>query len=549
MPHALKLRLLTSVVLSTCVSCAQTEPERSAAVSPPGYTRPTYAQVARAKLKRPVTGVVLASAEEDAGAGERNELTATDGRQIVENAPAEAAAPVSSATESNVGYDGPLPPGPVGDGAPPEPDGGVMTLEQLEEIALQNNPTLALQQAEVEKERGNWTQVGMYPNPTVGYLNSSSSRNGNSQENGVLLQQTFVTGGKLEKARATETYGIQSTQWQLESQRMRVINDVRLRYIDVLGAQQQIKVVEELLTLSQKALDTARELFRGRQVARSDVLQAEVQRETVAMALENSREAYDGAWKRLAVIVGRPELSPAPVVEPRDDLPEFDLEQQWQRMLSESPLLRTSEAKVGIARSQLAVAEAAPIPNVTLQFVGSYDSLQRASKFNTLVALPVPIINRNQGGIYNAASEVHRAEREVERTQLVMRDLIVSSNRDYVLARNRVLRLRDEILPRLKENLELTIKLYQKGEVGFLQVLNAQRDSFQTNLDYIAALNQARQRAVEIEGMHLTGGLNPATIGTAIQEVGAGGRLRAVQQMLQQQGGANLRTFAPAAQQ
>jgi len=116
-----------------------------------------------------------------------------------------------------------------------------------------------------------------------------------------------------------------------------------------------------------------------------------------------------------------------------------------------------------------------------------------------------------------------------------------------MLARNQAEQMRKEVLPELREALELMIKGYEKGQFSFLAVLNVQQSNFQSNLEYIDALNRAHRLAVEISGLQMTGGLNPATIGTAIQDAGGGGRLRAVQQQLQKQSNANLSNFAPAA--
>ncbi|MFH1304118.1 MAG: TolC family protein [Planctomycetota bacterium] len=427
------------------------------------------------------------------------------------------------------------------------PASQTMSLGELEQIALSNNPTLTLQRAEVEKERGNWTQVGLYPNPTVGYVNSTTSSNGDTQSNGILVQQTFITAGKLDKARATETYGIQTTELQLDAQQMRVINDVRLRYYDVLGAQEQLRLVKEITQLSQQTLDAAKRLYKAEQVPRTDLLQAKAQDATVRAALTNAQIAYETAWQKLAVIVGCPELPASQLMRPEDDLPEFDLESEWQRLLSESPQLLTAESQIGVARGQLASAEAVSVPDVTLQFVTDYNSVGDYATFNTLVALPFPLFNRNQGGIYNAVSEVNRSEHELERVRLVLRDQLISSYRDYMLARNQAVQMRNEVLPDLREALELMIKGYENGQFSFLAVLNAQQNNFQSNLEYIDALNRAHQLSVEISGLQMTGGLNPATIGTAIQDSGGGGRLRAVQQQLQKQSNANLSNFAPAA--
>ena len=45
-----------------------------------------------------------------------------------------------------------------------------ITLEELEQMAQQNNPTLAQAAAEVRAAEGRKKQSGLYPNPTVGYI-------------------------------------------------------------------------------------------------------------------------------------------------------------------------------------------------------------------------------------------------------------------------------------------------------------------------------------------------------------------------------------------
>jgi len=422
----------------------------------------------------------------------------------------------------------------------------ILSLETLQEIALQHNPTVLQAAAEIEKERGLWQQEGLYPNPTVGYVNSSSSSNGQSQANGLLVQQTFITAGKLQKAQATEAFGIQDAKWQLEAQRLRIKNDVRLRYYDVLAAQEQMKIASDLRILSQQTLEGAHALFNGMQVPRTDVLRAEIQDQRVETAVQNAQLEYQAAWNKLAVIIGCPEMAPQPLEEPLNELPMFELGQEWQRLLAESPQLKQVQSEVGVAQTQWISAEAAPIPDVTLQFVSQYDSIGNYGTFNSLVAIPLPIFNRNQGGIYNASQEYVRSQKEVERVCLVLRDQLVTSYGTYLVAKNQAERLKSDVLPRLKENLELTVKGYRAQEYGIMEVSNAQEVALESNLEYIASLSQARKLAVEIEGLQLTGGLNPASIGTAIQEVGSGGRLQAVKAQLENQNKAALSNFAPA---
>src|SRR5262249_53417498 len=49
------------------------------------------------------------------------------------------------------------------------PSGRLIRLEELEQMALANNPTLVQAQAEIRATKARQLQSGLYPNPTVGY--------------------------------------------------------------------------------------------------------------------------------------------------------------------------------------------------------------------------------------------------------------------------------------------------------------------------------------------------------------------------------------------
>jgi cobalt-zinc-cadmium efflux system outer membrane protein len=68
-------------------------------------------------------------------------------------------------------------------------------------------------------------------------------------------------------------------------------------------------------------------------------------------------------------------------------------------------------------------------------------------------------------------------------------------------------RYRDAILPVAEESLELTRKMYELGEAGYLALLTAQRTFSQTNLNYLEALRELRTVEAEIEGQLLSDSL------------------------------------------
>ncbi len=67
-----------------------------------------------------------------------------------------------------------------------------MDLAALEQVALANNPSIARTAALVGAARGNWIQVGLKPNPSVGYEGQQLGSGGLAEQQGVTVSQEFV---------------------------------------------------------------------------------------------------------------------------------------------------------------------------------------------------------------------------------------------------------------------------------------------------------------------------------------------------------------------
>ena len=402
--------------------------------------------------------------------------------------------------------------------SPPIPVAHELSLADLEGLALQNNPTLAQAQAAIEVEQGTYRQAGLYPNPQVGYLNGTASNAAVKQSNGVFLSQEFVTAHKLDLDQQASSQEIKRFQWDREAQCMRVLNDLKIRYYEVLGAQEAIAVSQRLEKIAAENLRVAERLFDAKQGTRSDVLQAKVQLETVRLNLEDAEFRHAAAWEQLATIIGISPMQPVPLVgDLAGVIPHLDLETCWQELLSRSPQLRSTESELDHGWAVYRLARAQAIPNVTLQSVVEYDKATQATTASTLVALPLPLYNRNQGNIDKAAADIRTDQAEVARVRLVLRDQLADSFRRYKTSLRQTERLKQAILPNTEENLKLATQLYVAGETAFAPVLIAQQSYFESQMAYVEAQTELHKVVTEINGLQLTGGLNPAAIGSAIQ--------------------------------
>ncbi len=412
-----------------------------------------------------------------------------------------------------------------------------LTLDHLEKLALTHNPTIGGAGALVMQQQGVLKQAGLYPNPTVGYVRSDPDQSGKSQTQGVFVSQDIVTGGKLQLARSAARLEVEQSTWQLEAQQTRVINDVRIRFYETLGAQHAVLAALDLEKIAVEGVKIAEQLLAAKVGTRPDLLQAEIQLSVVRASLRDARLRYDGAWRQLSAVVGLREMPPALLSgDLEGEMPALDWDVLVRQLLANSPLLKAQQAQISAAEYELKLARVQVIPNINVQVVAQRDSTEKFSSVSSFVGVPIPIFNRNQGNIISAEGRLLQQRKEHERIQLALVDQLAGSYRQYQSLRHQAEQLKKEILPRAKENLDLTVQGYKVGRFDFSRVLTARQLYFQSNLTYVDSLTEFRKTAIEIAGLQLTGGLNPAEAGTALQATsGQTGTRSILLQQLQEQ--------------
>ena len=387
-------------------------------------------------------------------------------------------------------------------------DGQTLSLNDLEQIAMTSNPTLAQMYAVVSKARGIHCQVGLYPNPIVGYSGTEIGNEGHAGQQGAFISQTIVTGDKLQLNRNVAAQSIQGLSWDLEAQRYRVRNDIRLKFYETLGAQRRVQLAQKLKKVAEEGVGAAELRFNAKQSALPDVLQAKVQLNEVQIVLQNAEIEYDAAWKQLASVVGRPDLVARLDGSLENDADVLTWESSYQQLLSSSPELQAAYVRAKRARLMIQRQEAQPIPNLLTQVGVAHDYSTGDAITNVQVGIPLPLFNKNEGNIDFARAEYHRAVRDSKRMEFALRSRLASVFGDYEKSRQQVDRYRNDILPISDKNLELTNDGYRQSEFDFLRVLTARRTYFETNLAYVRSLTDLRQAEVKITGLLLTGGLD-----------------------------------------
>ena len=288
-----------------------------------------------------------------------------------------------------------------------------MTLADLEQLALSNNPAVTQVQAEIESLRGKLNQAGLPPNPRVGIAGDDINEDGSAGRYGIFFGREVVRGNKLGLSRAVVCAEIQAAEQRLSVVQQRLLTDVRQAYYELLVAQETVIVATELLDLSQKAVDTSRQLYEAKEAAQTAVLQSKLELQNATVVKRQAENRRLAARRQLSTLLGQSDLPTDEVagdVRELGDLDEF--EQSFDQLVSNSPEIAALFAEVETARRQLARQCVEPIANVTWQTTLQYGTLSDDVIAGFQVGIPIPTVNRNQGAIYQARQQITVAKRE-----------------------------------------------------------------------------------------------------------------------------------------
>ena len=405
-----------------------------------------------------------------------------------------------------------------------------ITLEELQQMALQNNPTFRQSAANIQAAEGRKKQSGLYPNPTVGYqgeqIRGGSFHGG---EQGVFVQQDIVLGGKLGLNRKIFDQELRQAETEAEEQKVRVVTNLRMSYIQALAAQQTLELRQNLSKLADDAVETSHQLANVGQADAPDTLESEVEAQQAQLAVTMAEQNQQRVWKALAAVVGNPRLPLTKLEGKLEDTPAVNADELVEKIVNESPAVRIAELGVKRAEAALARAKREAIPDLQLRggmqqngellSDGSPVGLQGFAD----VGVRIPIFNRNQGNIATAKADTERAKREVERVKLVLRERAASVVQNYTFSQIAVERYKNQMIPRAQKAYEMYTKKYQEMAAAYPQVLISQRTLMQLEVSYITALENSATSSLSLRSYLLTDGLEapsqPGAIDQPVREV------------------------------
>jgi cobalt-zinc-cadmium efflux system outer membrane protein len=399
-----------------------------------------------------------------------------------------------------------------------------ITLEELEQLALHNNPTSAAAAAGIDAVRERTRQAGAWPNPVIGYSGEELKTGDLDRrgEHGFFIEQTVPLGSKLRLSQSVLQRTIDQAEAIRDVQRLRILSSVRQAYYSVLIAERRVEVQERLAALASEAVGVTAQLFNVGAADRPDYLEIEIESRRLQLQLNRSKNQRFALRAHLAALTGAREVADRPLAGTIDAaIPNLDRDQVMRTLMEQSPELRAARAGLERSRAVTAQARRATSPDLFLRGGAAYNREHGEDTGRPIgwegafeAGISVPLFNRNTGGIAAARADETQAQAEVTRLELALQSRAASQFATYLTSVHDAEAYRSEILPRAEEAYRLYLTRYREMAAAYPQVLVAQRTFFEMSVAYLDRLNEAWHAALQLQGFLAGDGLDaPAAAG------------------------------------
>jgi cobalt-zinc-cadmium efflux system outer membrane protein len=304
----------------------------------------------------------------------------------------------------------------------------------LQQIAAANSPQLRQAASDVEAARGNLIQADAYPNPTVSYQFQPSNNGSTPGADGVGVDQTIKTAGKLGLQRASAEMALHNAELALRRARSDLATQVRNAYFAVLVARESVRVNGALARFTDEVYRLQANLLAGGFAAPYEPAALRAQAYAARLAYQQAIQTYIYSWKQLVAVINLRQL-PLTEVAGRVDaaIPLYDFDSLQAYILRNHTDVLTARNGVEIARYNLKLAQVTPIPDVDVNMAVLKDySLAPKQVTPTLtLGVPLPVWDRNKGAIMAAEAALVRAEEEPHRVQQNLTNMLAGAYANY----------------------------------------------------------------------------------------------------------------------
>ncbi|WNM57546.1 TolC family protein [Candidatus Nitrospira allomarina] len=381
-----------------------------------------------------------------------------------------------------------------------------LSLDDAIALFLRQNLDLLTTQYGIDTAKAKRITAGLFPNPQFS-INTLSSYTQNCQLSDCgaissVLSQLFVVAGKRGFRIESAEFGTQSAEAGFEDSLRQLSFAVKDAYYRVQVARRHLafdkETREHLSGVVKKMMDESQRIGYGK-----DLIRLKIQLVDAQYGLIRDLQQIDSDTADLLLLLSLPPETELDLTTDLTFLPIApDIHALKSQIENTRPDVRAKRLLYAKRRAELKLALAIQYPDVTVDLgfmVQGAKGPDNQQQWTFNVGMPLPVFDRNQGGIQEAATVVQIAEADLRQTLNEAHAQVDLAYRHLVQSRRLVEAYRAKALHAAQSLFDTVKKSYESGDTAILSFLDAHLTRNDIQEAYLDALYHYQRHILLLE--------------------------------------------------
>lgn len=380
----------------------------------------------------------------------------------------------------------------------------LVSIEQAFRLVKENNPELKVRLSDIKAKKALFKQAGVLINPEIAVevenvFGSGDLPGFDSAELSLMVGQTIELGGKRKTRKSAAQIEYEITKLAADIVEIELAGKLKQLWIDILVLQEKHSYLKENEMLDQEMVQVISKKVKIGNTSPIEKTKAEISLERAKLDLRAGEIALANQIRKLGLLWGNNDIKLSKI----DSSLKFPEKPRKIRFYTEQKnnnlQLKLMQQVLALKSNEVRIEKSMGSPDLGIEGGLKHDNGSRNLSFQGGVSIPLMVFDQNKGNIDSATFVEQQMETENEKINNELDVQIHTAHSHLQLAYQKVIQLKQVILPMATSSFEGVNAGYLKGKFGFLDVIDAKRTLFETKNQTIDAIAEYYSHLIELD--------------------------------------------------
>ncbi|MEP6502336.1 MAG: TolC family protein [Betaproteobacteria bacterium] len=372
-----------------------------------------------------------------------------------------------------------------------------LTLEQAQDFAAARSFELSAAQRELDATEGGVQQAGAFRNPEL--TATVEDTRSATRTTTTTLGFPIELGGKRTARVGAAQRSRDVAEAELVEARSRLRAAVIAAFFATVVAQERVALATDSAGLASRAADVVGKRVTAGKASPVDATRARVDLANAQLEVGEAQAELQSARQSLAAQWGDAVPGFGDVVGDTATTPTRASAADLLQRVDAAPALAVSRLEIDRRKALVDVERSKAMPDLVLTVGARRDNERGLTQAVVGVSMPLPLFDRNQGAVVEAARRADKAKDEYDAARIRLGVDVRQAATQLASAQASLRTLRETVLPAAQQAFDAATTGFEAGKFGFLDVIDSQRALLQARARYLNTLSSAWQAATAID--------------------------------------------------